>query len=59
VIKIGSKVICVAQVASNGTATCELDAKSLHAGKYEVTATYEGNNFYIGSTSESERLWIF
>ena len=57
-VRVGSKVLCDAQVAANGAASCVLPARSLKVGKYSVTAWYTGNMSYTQSTSPAATLTI-
>jgi hypothetical protein len=57
-MRVGTHVLCDAQVAPNGVASCVLPARSLKIGTYSVTAFFTGNPSYSSSTSSAVKLTI-
>ena len=57
-IETGTRVLCQADVASDGVARCALPSRALGIGTYRVVAIYSGNSLFDGSTSASEKLRI-
>jgi hypothetical protein len=57
VIRAGAAVICAPTLAG-GQATCTLPASLLPPGSYQLTASYDGDATFDGSTSGSKGLTI-
>lgn len=56
-IRAGAAVICAPTLAG-GQATCTLPASLLPPGSYQLTALYDGDATFDGSTSGSKNLTI-
>ena len=56
-VKAGATTLCTIALA-NGTGHCTLTARQLARGSYQVTATYNGDTTYTGSTSPPRTLTV-